>query len=175
MEEFNKLFKSERKPLIINKGVGPLSLLGVAFVVLKLVNVINWSWWWVLAPFWVPIALVLLLLVFLFIGLVWVINKDCKKFDKAVKEAKVNAEEAAKEEKAKDETVKETPKEQEIPVVKKSPKRNKKKADVTVLEANKSITVSNTPLTTITEDKKVNSNTEKNGVKTKRKNKKSIS
>jgi phosphoglycerol transferase MdoB-like AlkP superfamily enzyme len=33
-------------------GVGVLGLLGVAFVVLKLTGVINWSWWWVTAPFW---------------------------------------------------------------------------------------------------------------------------
>lgn len=40
-------------------GIGVLGLLGVAFVVLKLCGVINWSWWWVTAPFWGGIALVL--------------------------------------------------------------------------------------------------------------------
>lgn len=33
-------------------GIGALGLLGVAFVVLKLCHVIDWSWWWVTAPFW---------------------------------------------------------------------------------------------------------------------------
>jgi len=33
-------------------------LLGVAFVVLKLTGYIDWSWWWVTAPFWGPFALV---------------------------------------------------------------------------------------------------------------------
>lgn len=33
-------------------GIGVLGLLGVAFVVLKLTGVIDWSWWWVTAPFW---------------------------------------------------------------------------------------------------------------------------
>ena len=28
-------------------------LLGLIFVVLKLCNVINWSWWYVAMPFWV--------------------------------------------------------------------------------------------------------------------------
>ena len=28
-------------------------LLGIAFVVLKLCGVIDWSWWWVTAPWWV--------------------------------------------------------------------------------------------------------------------------
>lgn len=36
-------------------------LLQVAFIVLKLCNVINWSWWWVLAPTWIPLAIVMLL------------------------------------------------------------------------------------------------------------------
>ena len=43
------------------------SLLSVAFIVLKLCNVIDWSWWWVLAPIWIPIALVVILLILKFI------------------------------------------------------------------------------------------------------------
>lgn len=41
----------------ISIGAGPVGLLGVAFVVLKLTGVINWAWLWVLAPFWIPLAL----------------------------------------------------------------------------------------------------------------------
>lgn len=29
-----------------------MGLLFVVFLVLKLCNVINWSWWWVTAPLW---------------------------------------------------------------------------------------------------------------------------
>lgn len=43
------------------------SLLSVAFIVLKLCNVIDWSWWWVLSPIWIPIALVVILLILKFI------------------------------------------------------------------------------------------------------------
>lgn len=32
-------------------------LLGIAFVVLKLCSVIDWSWWWVTCPFWAPLAI----------------------------------------------------------------------------------------------------------------------
>jgi len=40
-----------KKITIVNKsGSNFLSLLQVAFIVLKLINVINWSWWWVLSP-----------------------------------------------------------------------------------------------------------------------------
>lgn len=38
-------------------GIG--GLLGCIFVTLKLCGVINWSWWWVTAPFWGGIALFL--------------------------------------------------------------------------------------------------------------------
>lgn len=33
-------------------GIGILGIFGVVFVVLKLCHVIDWSWWWVTAPFW---------------------------------------------------------------------------------------------------------------------------
>ena len=42
-------------------GLGLFGTLGVAFIVLKLVGVIDWSWWWVLSPFWIFAALVLLI------------------------------------------------------------------------------------------------------------------
>ena len=33
-------------------------LLFIVFLVLKLLHVIEWSWWWVTAPLWMPIAIV---------------------------------------------------------------------------------------------------------------------
>lgn len=39
-----------------------LSVLGLIFIVLKLVGVITWSWWIVLAPFYVGLLLAVLLL-----------------------------------------------------------------------------------------------------------------
>lgn len=35
-------------------------LLGLTFIILKLCSVIAWSWWWVLAPFWIPLAVAFL-------------------------------------------------------------------------------------------------------------------
>ncbi|EKT4107934.1 hypothetical protein QEG46_003956 [Stenotrophomonas maltophilia] len=40
-----------------NGGIGFTGLLTVAFVVLKLTKVIDWSWWWVLSPIWIAAAL----------------------------------------------------------------------------------------------------------------------
>lgn len=42
-------------------GVSVFGLLGVAFIVLKLTHVISWSWWWVLAPFWMPVVIFLVI------------------------------------------------------------------------------------------------------------------
>lgn len=59
-------------------GVSGLGLLGVVLVTLKLLGiteVASWSWWWVTAPFWGPLAVlmtmgVLAALAFLLIALV---------------------------------------------------------------------------------------------------------
>lgn len=46
-----------------SSGVGFTGLLTVAFIVLKLTKVIDWSWWWVLSPVWISIILVVLLVI----------------------------------------------------------------------------------------------------------------
>jgi len=43
-------------------GIGVLGLLGVVFVTLKLTGFIDWSWWWVTAPFWGGVALALVMI-----------------------------------------------------------------------------------------------------------------
>ena len=42
-------------------GTGPLDLLTIVFVVLKLCKVIDWSWWWVFSPLWIPLAIIVVL------------------------------------------------------------------------------------------------------------------
>ena len=48
-------------------GIGFTGLLTVAFIVLKLTGVIDWSWLWVLSPIWITalIAIAILLIVVL--------------------------------------------------------------------------------------------------------------
>ena len=53
-------------------GVGFLGLLGIAFIVLKLTNYIGWSWWWVLAPIWIPLVIVAIIV--LIIGVIALIT-----------------------------------------------------------------------------------------------------
>lgn len=44
-------------------GIGFGGLLTLVFIVLKLYKVIDWSWWWVLSPIWIGIALVILIFI----------------------------------------------------------------------------------------------------------------
>lgn len=44
-------------------GISFMSLLTIAFIILKLCSVIKWSWWWVLAPMWIPTLLVIVALI----------------------------------------------------------------------------------------------------------------
>jgi hypothetical protein len=47
-------------------GIGFFGLLTLIFITLKLTNYIDWSWWWVLAPLWIPIVLIFAILTFIF-------------------------------------------------------------------------------------------------------------
>lgn len=38
-------------------GISFSTLLLIVFIVLKLCKVIDWSWWWVISPLWIPLAL----------------------------------------------------------------------------------------------------------------------
>lgn len=59
---------SDVKEYTVNCSLPILQLLGVAFVVLKLTNVINWSWWWVLLPFY---SIPLLMFVVFVVGFIF--------------------------------------------------------------------------------------------------------
>jgi hypothetical protein len=41
-------------------GIGIVGVLTILFVTLKLLNVITWSWWWVLSPLWISFGLSIL-------------------------------------------------------------------------------------------------------------------
>ena len=49
--------------------MGTMFTLFIILLVLKLADVIDWSWWWVTFPLWLPVALVITLgiLAFLFL------------------------------------------------------------------------------------------------------------
>lgn len=48
-----------------NSGIGFTGFLTLLFICLKLCNIINWSWFWVLSPIWISvIVLVILIIIF---------------------------------------------------------------------------------------------------------------
>lgn len=63
-------------------GVGLNGLLFITFLVLKLTQVIDWSWWWVTAPLWIPPALGIIVLIFSTIRLVRTVKKNNKKYNR---------------------------------------------------------------------------------------------
>ena len=54
-----------------NGGVGLAGLLTCIFVTLKLIDKIDWSWWWVLSPLWISAGITIsILLIFGAIALI---------------------------------------------------------------------------------------------------------
>jgi hypothetical protein len=45
-----------------SSGLGLGMILFIIFMVLKLTNNIDWSWWWVTSPLWIEMGLVLLII-----------------------------------------------------------------------------------------------------------------
>ena len=45
-----------------------VGMLTIAFIVLKLLDKIDWSWWWVLSPIWIIVGVAFLIAVFGAIG-----------------------------------------------------------------------------------------------------------
>ena len=61
-----------------SRGLGCLGVVGVVFVVLKLLDiqpVASWSWLWVLCPFWIGLALDIALVLLAFI-LIWLGSRE---------------------------------------------------------------------------------------------------
>lgn len=58
----------DNKTTAVTSGTGFCGLLTIAFVVLKLTHVINWSWVWVLSPLWIEAILAILLVVIILIA-----------------------------------------------------------------------------------------------------------
>lgn len=55
---------SESNRVVTIGGTGFFNLLFLVFLVLKLTKVIDWSWWWITAPLWGPIAALVFLVIF---------------------------------------------------------------------------------------------------------------
>jgi Na+-translocating ferredoxin:NAD+ oxidoreductase RnfE subunit len=59
-----------------SNGIGLGTVLFIVFLVLKLTGHIDWSWWWVTSPLWIPLAIIIIAL--LVIGVFVVIAKRAR-------------------------------------------------------------------------------------------------
>ncbi len=74
------------KPSIdVNINPGFLGILGLIFITLKLTDYIDWSWWWVLAPIWIPLAIVATVFVIMGIAVLLGVKYEISKYKKKVK------------------------------------------------------------------------------------------
>ena len=48
-------------------GIGFVGALQILFIALKLLDKINWSWWWVWSPSWIGLIIIVLCVVILLI------------------------------------------------------------------------------------------------------------
>lgn len=56
---------SNRKNVTVEFPI--FGILGLIFITLKLTGHITWSWLWVLSPFWIPVAVALLVVLIVFV------------------------------------------------------------------------------------------------------------
>lgn len=66
-DEKEKDMRTIQKNHNSSNGTGVMGLLGVAFVVLKLTGVIDWSWWLVTLPFYGGLIIFFVMLCFVFL------------------------------------------------------------------------------------------------------------
>lgn len=58
---------NDKSNVSIKNGVGFIGLLQLIFIVLKLTDIISWSWLWVLSPIWISVALYALVVIVLLV------------------------------------------------------------------------------------------------------------
>ena len=52
---------------VSNGGVGFLGLLAIVFITLKLLDKIDWSWFWILSPLWIPFVIFFVIMIVIII------------------------------------------------------------------------------------------------------------
>ena len=74
-----------------NSGLSLPGVLFIIFLILKLTGNIDWSWWWVTSPLWIPVCLFLGVF-FILIGVILV----ALIFGMSIKDIKLKASEVSK-------------------------------------------------------------------------------
>jgi cbb3-type cytochrome oxidase subunit 3 len=53
-----------------------ICLIGVLFIILKSVGVIQWSWWWVTFPFWGSFSLIIINILLVLVVILWKVKRN---------------------------------------------------------------------------------------------------
>lgn len=69
-KEYLEKYSEKNQKVVYSGGMSTCGTLGVVFVTLKLLGYINWSWFWVTAPFWGPFVFAVALVLLIFICMV---------------------------------------------------------------------------------------------------------
>ena len=68
----------EQQVTVFNSSI--LTILFVVFLTLKLTGNLDWSWWWITSPLWIPLAIAVLIISLMFmIGVIMLLLKDPNK------------------------------------------------------------------------------------------------
>ena len=54
-----------------SRGIGVMTVVQIVFIILKLLKLIDWSWWVVLIPLWIDLALLAILVLAIVIIKPW--------------------------------------------------------------------------------------------------------
>ena len=65
----DEAIKSKKKQPMKTEGTGIFTILFIVFLVLKLTDNIDWSWWAVTAPLWIPLGIILIVVAVVGLGL----------------------------------------------------------------------------------------------------------
>lgn len=127
IKKFDEILRSYQSTQVINRGIGPLSLLGIALVVLKAMGYISISWVWALAPFWIPLIFSAIIVVLILCAIATLVF--CSKVSVEVKEANSESVNTASTTTEEEQSTQKTPVVEEQVQVKPKKKRPKKKKE----------------------------------------------
>lgn len=69
-----------------SSGIGLSGAVFIVFLVLKLTGTIDWSWWWVTCPLWIPVAVTIIAFILYVIIDLWQIRKRGTKFQQRIRQ-----------------------------------------------------------------------------------------
>ena len=61
---------NDNRGTTIGGGLNILGVVEIVFIILKLLGIINWSWWIVLIPLWIDLGITLLVILIIIVAII---------------------------------------------------------------------------------------------------------